>query len=234
MASQIAASLMGISSIWEILAKEALMPDANVLSLEKSHYKEASEVLARAFFNDPAVVTILNRFPTQEDERIKRLNNAFFASIEISRKKGTWFPYVELDDRIAGAAIVHPPGVYPLPIMSQVGILSKTILRTRSLHGMRRWMTWINSIEKEHPDPKDTPHYYLEFIGVDAAHQGKGLGSSILGAVTQRADQEQTGVFLETANPQNLAQYDRFGFETISERDILGAHAWFMWRPAVS
>ena len=210
------------------------MADVKVLSLEKSHYREASEVLARAFLDDPAVVAILNRFQTQEDERIKRLNNGFLASIEISGKKGTWLPYVEVDHRIAGAAIIHPPGLYPLPIMSQVGILSKTILRTKSLHGMRRWMTWINSIEKEHPDPRDKPHYYVEFIGIDSPHQGKGLGSSILESVTQKADREQTGVFLETANSRNLPLYGRFGFETISERDILEAHAWFMWRSAVN
>jgi hypothetical protein len=40
------------------------------------------------------------------------------------------------------------------------------------------------------------------------------------------------GCYLENANPRNTSFYQRFGFQIVSEKEIIGLPAWFMWRPA--
>jgi ribosomal protein S18 acetylase RimI-like enzyme len=108
----------------------------------------------------------------------------------------------------------------------QLGILLKTVTRS-GLYGLSRWLTWLSRIDKQH---LKFPHYYLEFIGVDPALQGNGLGSSILHYLVTKADQDHVGCFLETGNPRNLPLYQRFGFQTVAEQEIIGVNAWFMWR----
>ena len=63
------------------------------------------------------------------------------------------------------------------------------------------------------------PHYYLGVIGVDPAHQGRGLGKALLEAFCARsaADARSCGVYLETASAPSLAFYVANGFEVRGE-----------------
>jgi len=56
------------------------------------------------------------------------------------------------------------------------------------------------------------------------------IGSLISKALLHRADQEQVACYLETANPRNVPPYERLGFQTVCEKEIMGARVWFMWR----
>ena len=64
-------------------------------------------------------------------------------------------------------------------------------------------------------------HYYLGVVGVDPSLQGQGAGTRLIEAFTQRSSEDpaSTGVFLDTANPINVAYYRRRGF------NILGTEA---------
>ncbi|MBW2365484.1 MAG: GNAT family N-acetyltransferase [Deltaproteobacteria bacterium] len=197
--------------------------EKGVLPLAMADFQEGARVLGRAFQDDPVAVSILRAVsPTI---RVKRLTVAFSADLNACERRGMPI-HVREDDRIAGVAIVHPPGTYPLPITAQMGILLKTVLRNGP-YGFGRWLTYLSHIEKQHL--KD-PHYYLEFIGVEPDLHGKGLGSSMLKHLASSADQDQVGCFLETGNPKNVPLYQRFGFETVAEEQIIGVNTWFMWR----
>jgi ribosomal protein S18 acetylase RimI-like enzyme len=60
----------------------------------------------------------------------------------------------------------------------------------------------------------DRPHYYLGVLGVAPAVRGSGAGSALLRAFCALSAQDplSTGVYLETANPDNLAFYGSHGF----------------------
>lgn len=135
---------------------------------------------------------------------------------------------LKADDSAKAAALVHAPGLFPLPMSVQLALMWRGIVTVKSPGVMKRWLNWQLAIEKQHAKP---PHYYIEFIGVDPAHQGQGLGSRILRDITLRADREHVGCYLETGNPKNLPLYQRYGFETQAEQDINAVHTWFMWRP---
>jgi GNAT superfamily N-acetyltransferase len=92
----------------------------------------------------------------------------------------------------------------------------------------RKWLKWLSAIEGKRPSE---PHYYLEFLGVDPLLQGKGLGSAMLDRLTEWADQEHAGCYLETGNPRDVPLFRRYGFEPSVEEGVLGVHTWFMWRP---
>jgi ribosomal protein S18 acetylase RimI-like enzyme len=65
-----------------------------------------------------------------------------------------------------------------------------------------------------HPDE---PHWYLSMIGVDAAHQGQGLGARLLEVGLEHCDREGALAYLESSNPANLSFYERHGFEILAE-----------------
>lgn len=173
--------------------------------------------------NEPVSMLIYRRF--SPEGRARALTVDFMAELEISIRKG--YPvHVEKDGRVAAAAIIYPPGVYPLPTFDQWTIVIKSILG-HGWYDVRSWMRWLNAADRLHPG---AAHYYLPCIGVDPDCQGTGLGSAILAHLAAKADQENVGCYLENANPRNLPLYQRFGFQVVNELDVIGIHNWFMWR----
>jgi len=73
-------------------------------------------------------------------------------------------------------------------------------------------------------------HWHLGPVGVHIDAQGAGIGSLMIKEFCARIDAEGDLVFLETDLPQNVRLYERFGFETIEETNVIGAPAWFMLR----
>ena len=200
-----------------------------VLTLEPIRYQEAAGVLARAFQDDPVVVAILKGLAPEE--RIKILKISFDADLQICGPKGCPLE-AEQENKIAGAAIIHRPGAYPLPASEQIGLLwkvfAKGVMTTWALSAFVRWLKWLIAIEKKHPK---VPHYYLEFIGIDTPFQGKGLGSQMMQHLVSRADEERVGCYLENGNPRNVPFYRSFSFQITAEEKVIGVPTWFMWRP---
>lgn len=77
------------------------------------------------------------------------------------------------------------------------------------------------------------PVWYLPFIGVDPAHQGRGIGGRLLAAGLARADRDGLPAYLEASTPRNRALYERHGFEVLAEVRAAGSPPlWPMMRPA--
>ncbi|MDF1822144.1 MAG: GNAT family N-acetyltransferase [Alcanivoracaceae bacterium] len=128
------------------------------------------------------------------------------------------------------AALWSPPSQWHLGLRQQLQVLPDFIAAI----GWRRLLPVqraIHAVQKVHPAQ---PHYYLQVLGVDPACQGQGLGHTLLAPMLRMADQRHTPVYLETANPDNLGFYRRYGFELTSELSLpAGAPPlWLMWRPA--
>jgi GNAT superfamily N-acetyltransferase len=70
---------------------------------------------------------------------------------------------------------------------------------------------------------------YLWFIGVDPAHQHKGVGSVLLKEILTKCDLEARPVCLETSTLKNLPWYENFGFEIYGKLD-LGYELFFLKR----
>ncbi len=66
------------------------------------------------------------------------------------------------------------------------------------------------------------PHWYLLVLAVHPLRQGQGIGSLLLQPVLKQADFANQACYLETANPANLAFYQRWGFRTSGESRVPG------------
>ncbi len=198
--------------------------DREIFPVTRQSVADAAAVLGRAFADEPVSVAIYRNFSL--DRRARALTVDFSAELFACLDRA--YPiHIKHDGHCAGAALIYPPGAYPLPQFEEWIILLKSIIGN-GLYDFPRWIRWQDEAHKFHPT---VPHYYLAYIGVDPSCQGKGFGSLIMQHLTGLADRDHMSCHLESANPRNLSLYQRSGFVIRDEKDIAGIHTWFLWRP---
>jgi ribosomal protein S18 acetylase RimI-like enzyme len=175
--------------------------------------------LAKAFEDDPVKL-----FLTGGKSLAPERTTPFFTAFQrIQLPHGLVFTTPGLE----AASIWAPPGEWKIPI-TKIVRHSPAFLK---LYGVRFFSNLgvLADMEKLHPTE---PHYYLEVIGTDPAHQGKGFGSKLMGPILDRADREGVGAYLESSKESNVSFYSRFGFEVTQELHHRrnGPTMWLMWR----
>ncbi|MDZ3831168.1 MAG: GNAT family N-acetyltransferase [Sphingopyxis sp.] len=181
---------------------------------------EIAETLAQAFQTDPALSWIL----PDAAHRARALRSLF----------GTLVPA----DMRAGLALRTSGGeaasLWRAPGRAHSGTMEflRTVVPLIGAFGMAlpRGLKVQAGIDAHRPAG---PYWYLHYVGVRSAHQGKGHGGRIIRAQTAVADREGLPCWLETATPINLPLYERLGFVTQVEWDVPGGgpHFWGMMRP---
>lgn len=113
------------------------------------------------------------------------------------------------DDAGGGAALWLPSGVHPDGDAIGAAILA-------GIDESRRESTFtvLSQMDRYHPEE---PHWYLAIVGVDAHHQGQGLGAQLMEPALARCDEEGLIAYLESSNPANISLYQRHGFEIMGE-----------------
>ncbi len=76
------------------------------------------------------------------------------------------------------------------------------------------------------------PVWFLGTIGVDPAHQGKGLGRAVIEPGIMAAEKAGVPAYLETSTEANVRFYRRLGFEVTAEVELPGdgPRTWTMIR----
>jgi GNAT superfamily N-acetyltransferase len=178
--------------------------------------------LAQAFQGDP----VMSWMFTDPRVRARLLEPAFRLFLE-----RLWLPHGETyaAGGTAGVAAWEPPGTWKLGIVDQLRLLPAM----GRIFGRRlpRILSALSRLEKDHPHE---PHYYLPFMGVEPASQGRGIGSALLFPVLQRCDAEGVPAYLEASSPRNRDLYERHGF-AVTEEFQVGKDSpplWRMWRGA--
>ncbi|MCA1841709.1 MAG: GNAT family N-acetyltransferase [Actinobacteria bacterium] len=184
-----------------------------------------AQALARAFYNDPAVCHCL----PNDGRRMGKLDRGFDLFL-----RRIYMPHDECYtvEGTAGGALWAPPGEWKLSALAQLALLP-AMARTYGSE-LTRVLRVLGYMEKHHPEE---PHYYLAFLGVEPAHQGRGIGSKLMHPVLSRCDRESIPAYLEASTPRSRALYERHGFELIEEMKLPGngPPSWRMWRePAVA
>jgi GNAT superfamily N-acetyltransferase len=78
-------------------------------------------------------------------------------------------------------------------------------------------------------DPAE-PHLHLGPIAADAGRQREGIGTEMMGVFCAMADRDGLLSYLETDKPENVPFYEKFGFRTVGEAQVIGVPNWFMRR----
>lgn len=180
------------------------------------------EVMARAFAEDPSI-----DWTIRDDDRRARGIELFF---DVVLRRMT-LPYGDVwttRGEIHGAALWTPPGKWKLGLVEQA-LMAPQMVSAFGWRRLGRVLDSMSLVQKHHPPE---PHYYLQSIGVEPEHQGRGIGKALLQPVLERCDTEHWPAFLETAQERNLPLYRSRGFVEVSRAALAGGGPmmYFMWR----
>jgi len=90
-----------------------------------------------------------------------------------------------------------------------VGILTETVAPEKQ----DDLFSVLEQMDAAHPT---YPHWYLPWLAVAPALQGRGLGTQLLEHSLAIVDADGLPAFLETPNPRTVPLYERHGFEVIA------------------
>jgi ribosomal protein S18 acetylase RimI-like enzyme len=175
------------------------VPDSLIRTASQADAERCLEVLTRAFALDlpcrwvwPDRRQYLQAFP--------RFAQAFGgAAIEL----GT----AHYHDSFSGVALWLPPGAAP-----DEESLMRVIRETVSDDRVEAVFSMFEQMGAYHPSEA---HWHLPLIGVDPAHQSRGIGSALLRYALEQCDRQPLPAYLEATSPRNVALYERHGFAAL-------------------
>lgn len=195
--------------------------DRSIVRLTRGDADAATETLAAAFGNDPAMCWM---FPNADvrDRRLPQLIRWMFHDhLRHGMVLGTPGCEVVTLWRPPGTVHDHAP-LTPPSLVRFVRMLGSAVLRAERADRM---------IGKHLP--KGERQYYLRMAGVRPDQQGRGLGGQAIRAGLAEADAAGLPTVLETATESNVGLYRSLGFEVISTWPVArkGPGFWTMTRP---
>lgn len=190
--------------------------------LDNAERRALAVLLADAFDVDP-----LQRWLFPSDRHRQRRLRRFYELDLRHRLEGRCIVERSATE---GVAFWHPPGDRStVPARSAVR-LAPAFLSVAAHHPIAA-IRVLGAVAAARPDEA---HWYLSHLAVAPAAHARGIGSGLLRDGLARADTEGVGVYLETANPANLAFYDRHGFDQVGRVEVRSAPpVWLLWRPAI-
>jgi ribosomal protein S18 acetylase RimI-like enzyme len=160
--------------------------------------------LGQAFVDDPVMVWAI----PERDRRRSVLPGFFTVFTAAYQRHG--HVYRTADG--AAAALWAPPGV--AAVGDDEGEEFGAALGEICGADAARMFAISALLDEHHPHE---PVWYLNFIGVEPAGQGRGLGSAMLEHVLVRADRDGASAYLDATSARNRALYERHGFVATGE-----------------
>jgi ribosomal protein S18 acetylase RimI-like enzyme len=201
-------------------------PDlGSLIRLEKSQVKLASEVLPRAFNDDPDLI----RFVTEPGKRQELLRSMF--RMVLSHAVGHGEVYAT-SPAMEGIAIWLPSGLPDITFWEALRGGGLTLLFKGGWGFMRRMKKDEDFIKRLRQRLAPNPHWYLAVLGVAPKFQGKGYASRLLKPMLKRLDAEKLPCYLETSIEEYVPIYQHFGFKVVYETVLpgSGSQMWAMLR----
>jgi ribosomal protein S18 acetylase RimI-like enzyme len=195
----------------------------NPIHLDPRHFKQASQVMSRAFHNDPVWVYLL-----PDETKRRRLLPAFF---NILVRYSLRYGQVYSTANIEGVACWLPPGnTFPrFDRLARIGTLDGLRASGLGLAGFRRYLHMESYFDNIHKQAVPGPHWYLWGIGVDPACQGQGIGAALMQPILALAANDGLPCYLETSNERNVPFYRKHGF-VVSKEGIVPGTELRVWR----
>ncbi|WSE55766.1 GNAT family N-acetyltransferase [Mycolicibacterium sp. ND9-15] len=198
------------------------MADVSVAPAVRQHVRDMSQVLARAFYDDPVMSWMLPDDATRE-RGLRRM----FATMTRQHFLRTEGVEVAGDGRVGAAALWDPPGKWRQTRLQELRMMPAFIRAFGAQ--VRRGQYMADLMKAQHPEE---PHWYLGVIGSDPTVRGTGFGQALMRSRLDRCDATYAPAYLESSNPDNIGYYQRFGFVVTGEIRLPdgGPSLWPMWR----
>jgi ribosomal protein S18 acetylase RimI-like enzyme len=201
------------------------MADNMPVRLEPSQVETAAAMLSRAFYNDPM---IRHLYPNDKTRLA-----AFARGAQCALRYGLRYGECHLTSpRAEGTAVWLPPNQSEPSNWRMVRVGALSLVFTNGLGSFRRMMAYFDHAARMRRRRVSEPHWYLQLLGVDPEHHGKGLASLLLRTMFARTDRDQIPCCLDTENEVNVAMYRHFGFRVLESSVIPGTDrmVWLMLR----
>ena len=181
---------------------------------------------SRAFIDDPFFTYLL----PEDSMRRRRLPYFFRAVYTHMGTHGRIVTVRDDDDEVLGVAAWLTTGGYPLPIglqLRQVPSSFRAFYRRPS--GLLSGNRYMAALVRAH---RRDPQWYLMVLCADPPVQRSGVGTMLLEHAFAQVDAEGVGSHLETPRLDNVAYYQRFGYELIDTLTPVegGPPYYTMWR----
>ncbi len=176
--------------------------------------------LSEAFFEDR-----IYRWVVPDDEQRRRSVTSFY-----TRFVDACWPHggVYAAAQGSGAALWLPPGKQLVPDEEAEVFAKELIDSAGDDAASERMAQLLQMIDQHHPTDAC---WYLAFMGVECAAQGRGIVGDLLAAVLTQADRDDVPACLEASCPENQRLYERHGFRTVGELSVAGSPTIYpMWR----
>jgi GNAT superfamily N-acetyltransferase len=194
-----------------------------IAEVPEAHEREAAEILARAFRDNPLHVAVLGPDPAR---RLRANQRSMAELLPIARRAGMAIE-ARRGAHGAGVLLAAPPHGYPLPPPPLPALLRAWLLQGPRVRS--RWLRVFHHLDALHPR---TPHWYVAALGVDPPLQRQGAGRALIRALCARASADGVFAYLETDRPENAVFYESEGFAVVEESTCLGVRLWHMRRDA--
>jgi GNAT superfamily N-acetyltransferase len=185
------------------------MAEPKIARIAEDQIEVAAGILARAFHDDPPMVYAV----PDACERARLLPQLMRTFVSYATMFGEplmtddppqavalWLPLVEFDTPERD----HQAGIDRIP----------DILGAENFG---RLMHIAGIAERFHKQTAPEPHLYLQFLGVEPARQGQGLGSALIRPMLEQADAKGLQCYLETFQPRNVPLYKKHRFKIAIE-----------------
>jgi len=214
--------LEAAGSVVDVSAIDAA--SVRVDALRWADERAVAHVLARAFVDDPLVVAICRGAPAR---RVRRLWWSFRVAVRSHclARQPAWTMVDAAGVPLAVALVIRPPAPPSPPADGWFALWGFLHV---GLGATRRSLVAAEAIRRQEPPG---PFTYLRTLAVDPLWQHRGLGSRLVRQV-QRAAAPLLPLYLETSRAENVAFYQRLGFELVGEFTCLGVRLWRLLRPA--
>ncbi|MCX5205326.1 GNAT family N-acetyltransferase [Streptomyces sp. NBC_00237] len=178
---------------------------------------QISRILARAFVDDPMMLSFFTEDATREASLTRYFSTLFTRQYLLHG----------LCERTASAASFW----VPTEAQEKAVPDADTIAELRNILGDRA-EAFGAAVETAARLAPQEPHWSLSLVGADPDARGQGHGAALLRSGLAQADAAGQPVYLESSKPSNVPFYEHFGFTVREEFPLPGGGPtlWGMWR----
>ncbi len=186
----------------------------SLVRIREGQVVPASEVLTRAFVDDPDVVQLV----PDEHKRARMLSRIFRVELCYGVRRGEVYASPGLE----GIAVWIPSAASNMRLWALIGCGGLRLLFKVSWRLLchLKWEEVFSS--RLHKRLAPFPHWYLALLGVNPEFQGKGFASRLLKPMLARLEAEDLPCYLETVE-EYVPMYQHFGFRVIREVVLPGS-----------
>ncbi|MGH2412533.1 MAG: GNAT family N-acetyltransferase [Microcystaceae cyanobacterium] len=196
---------------------------SSLIRLSSSETQLASNVIARALYNYPLFRSLMPD-PQQRKNRLPLLTGYLVRAGMLYGEAYTTSAKME------GVAVWLAPNtdISVLELLFRVGLIACPL--TLGLKVFQGAWNYVQHIEKLSQRHLSGSSWYLQVIGVTPAYQKQGYGRSLIEPMLARFREQKIPCCLDTEEENNVAYYERYGFEVVEASTIAGTNnvCWFM------